>query len=177
MKWTVEKLMECEFHLYKVLRKASFRVSRVTHFPQKYIYYAISKDTTWGTKGAIIQTSPLLSICNYPFQEPNIAVTKLGITQLTPNRHNSIPHNSLAIERCRRIWSTNSLLDVQIQHQSAINIAVFLKLSVVNIFPSTAIHVKKASLGGALTFHMLLLGNEVTPSPSDLRSLYLGIHA
>lgn len=40
---------------------------------------------------AVIQSFPL------PFQEANIAIIELGISQVTPNRQDGKSHNSLAI--------------------------------------------------------------------------------
>ncbi len=82
-----------------------------------------------------------------------------GITQDTPKRERTMSHNSLAKWQWMKIWSTDSLAVLHIQHLLTITRPLFLRLSIVGSLPSAALQVKNDTRGGTLGFQRKGLDN------------------
>jgi hypothetical protein len=99
-------------------------------------------------KWANLHMFKILRLPNCPIQLPNKSFTLRGITQTTEKSTLWQPHN----EGVNYPYSPQILHK---QHHSITIIFIFRKLSKVKIFPKAAIHTKKTTLGGALTFKIL----------------------
>lgn len=77
--------------LYNILRKRNLRCGKGNFFPSKVQRFHSFQRQHMRHERAVVQSFPL------PFQEANIAIIELGISQVTPNRHDGKSHNSLAI--------------------------------------------------------------------------------
>ena len=110
----------------------------------------IHQKTQWETT---LHTMVLLLLPRGPCQLEKRSKTVLGMTHWTPNKTNTKSHNSRASLQCRRIWSGLSPLSLHKQHQSTKIMPRLRRLSIVKIFPSAAVHEKKATRGRALDFH------------------------
>ena len=93
MKQSMEKPMEFEVYLSKVLRKENLICGTSNSLSSNVWIFHFPKTPHKALKPAI-QVFPLLSFPKLPLWEPNIPVTELGITQPTLNRHNSRFHIS-----------------------------------------------------------------------------------
>ncbi len=67
--------------------------------------------------GMAFQISTCLWRPNLPCQHAYRSITRLGITQLIPNRLKTAAHNSLTTRQWRNKWSMVSPLALHIQHQ------------------------------------------------------------
>ena len=101
------------------------------------------------------QISMIAIMARQPAHKSN---TRQGITQCTPNKPNTIDHNSQARGQCSNKWSTLSPLCLHIQHRSTRIRCHFCKLSIVKSLPKAVVHEKKATLGGILAFQILFQG-------------------
>ena len=117
---------------------------------QAFLSLQTHQKTQWGTT---LHTKEVLLLPLGPCQHERRSKTVLGITHWTPNKTNTKSHNSRASLQCRRIWSGLSPLSLHKQHQSTKIMPRLRRLSIVKIFPSAAVHEKKATRGRALDFH------------------------
>ena len=81
--------------------------------------------------------------------------TLLGMTQDKSNQLNTTYHRQRAVSQWRNKWSMLSSSDLQKQHLLITIRFFFLRLSIIRIFLNTAVHAKKATLGGVLVRQML----------------------
>ena len=102
--------------------------------------------------GIIFQIFLALDLPRLPFQQLIRSITSRGITQKIPNKISIIFHNSRAIGQCISKWLTDSPLDLHIRHQSKMITLLFLRFSVVRIFPNAVVQMKNATLGGTLAW-------------------------
>ena len=114
-------------------------------------------------KGAKFQ---MLNEC-FPsqFHQPKrVPATDLGKTQEIPKDLNTKLHNRLALPQWSKKWSTVSPLHRHMMHQSTKSIILPLKLSHIRILSHTAVHTKKETHEGTLTFQTpfqgKIMGNE-----------------
>ena len=150
--WAMLKVVN---HSNRVWKKESFMAGTVASTPvnvRAFLSHQIFRMRQWGIIFQIEAASPLP---NLPAQQANKSSTPLGITQQTPNSAKTISQRSRVIGQCKRRWLTDSPPDFHMQHQSKMSTFLFLRLSMVRILPSAAVHVKNATLVGTLTFQML----------------------
>ena len=76
-------------------------------------------------------------------------LTKSGNTQATPKRPNKKIQSSLVLAQWIKMWSVDSSLSLQRLHLLTIWHPIFIKVSIVKIFPQTASQAKKQVLRGA----------------------------
>ena len=111
--------------------------------------------------GIIFQIMIELCLPLIPSQLQNRSFTVRGMTQWTPNKPKTRDQRSKATEQWRNRWSTLSPLLLHIQHHSWIMRPRFRRLSIVRTFPKVAVHDRKATRGGTLTFHIGFQGKEI----------------
>ena len=102
---------------------------------------------------------PHLPECS--FQRANSLIADLSITKLSPNKQNTIVHNSQAIIQCRKRWSTDSLFDLTCDISPVFIIVIFLNYLLVN-FPKVTSKIKKLLLVALKTLHILLHVKELS---------------
>jgi len=98
--------------------------------------------------GTIFHVVAVLDLPDF-HQQATRSSTLLGKTQELPKREKMLFHRAEATSQCGRIWFTDFPSRLHRQHLSTIIMCLFLRLFKVRILPRTAIHVKKAALGGA----------------------------
>ena len=88
------------------------------------------------------------------FHQPKrVFATVLGKIHEIPKDLNTKLHNLWALPQWRSKWSTVSPLQRHIMYQSTKSVPLSLKLSPIRILSHTAVHTKKETCRGALTFH------------------------
>lgn len=78
------------------------------------------------------------------FQQANRSSIVLGIAELTSNKLQTNNNKPLANSQWRKIWSTDSPLNLHLQHQFVIITSFFLRLSIVKISPFSAVWEKES---------------------------------
>ena len=87
------------------------------------------------------------------FHQPKrVSTTDLGKIQENPKDLSTKVHNRQAFPQCSNKWSTVSPLLRHMIHQSTKSNLLPLKLSPIRILSHTAVHTKKETRRGALTF-------------------------
>ena len=110
-------------------------------------------------KGITFQVSRLFHLLKCPFQHPRIYHWYLHNPAHTKQKEHKSPQFLSNYTMYKNRWPSNSWFDLHMQHL----------FDCCQIFPNAVVQVKKAILGGALTLHMLLQGEE--QSPSNLKAL------
>ena len=121
--------------LRRVWRKWNLRAGIVLSFSLKVLSLRSCQRHHMRQCGTIFQILPASEFPRIPFQQLRRSTTSRGITQFLPKMTRTIDHNSQATGQCTSKWLTDSPLDLHIQHQSKMVTLLFLRFSVVRIFP------------------------------------------
>lgn len=129
--------------------------------PFKSVSIPFPSNTPHEAMRVMPQIASFLCLLNLLGQLAKSSTTPLGMTQLIPNRENTIFHISLVTGQWTSKWSVVFPLLLHIQHQSTITIWHLCKLSIFKIFPNADIQrKKKKTFVGTLGFHELFHGKD-----------------
>lgn len=107
--------------------------------PFKSVSIPFPSNTPHEAMRVMPQIASFLCLLNLLGQLAKSSTTPLGMTQLIPNRENTIFHISLVTGQWTSKWSVVFPLLLHIQHQSTITIWHLCKLSIFKIFPNADI--------------------------------------
>ena len=140
-----EWLVRAAIQSYKVHKKINFSSTNRRSRPLNIREFRSLLKIHMMHKGIAFQMLPFWCLANCPFQLPSRSTTLLGITHLNPNKQSTKDHSSPTIPQCNKRWPTDSSFCLHVQHQSTIIMLHLRKLSIVRIFPRTAVHPKRSN--------------------------------
>jgi hypothetical protein len=146
-------------HSIRVRKNNNFKAGELISKSSKLLKFRSLQRHHMRQCGIAFQIKELRCLPKPPCQQSTNTLTWQGITHDTPKEDRTESHSSLAKLQCRNKWSTDSAAFLHKQHLLTITMFLFLRLSIVGSLPNTAVHVKKATRGGTLDFHMPRQGN------------------
>lgn len=111
----------------------------IFHIFQMFEHFAPAKYPTWGNEKSYSQIPTLLPLLKLPFQLAKSSIIPFSMTQLTPNRENTMVQSFLATVQWRSRWSMVFPSLIHVQHLSFTTNLHFQRLSVIRFFPRVAV--------------------------------------